>query len=559
MEQTSANSVKLHWKAGYRAAIARVNKTRKVQPPPPPQQHAPQRQRTQTRFGRNSAAVAAAENATGLDDLHLKRLAGTQTGRRRRFRKSSAAFALPALGGAAEIRGSDDDDDDEMCSSNLHGAHQKWRSLTYRVLSGRSRLRAAVWFNRCLAVLVILNVAAFIAESVEEIEHAGRQFFYVFEALSSVIFLVEHVARVWSIPESKSYSKYASPNRARLRYSVSLAAILDLASCLPFFIELGMANKDLPTLSWLKAFRMFRISKNEAVFRAFSSVYRVVWYNAEILAVALLMAAMLMVATSTLLWYLQPAKTNSSSIRRIHYAGGRVAEDPPADSQDDFSSIPATFYLAVLMLTGQGTPSGVLPWYTKIIVIITAIFSVPIFVIPAGMLTWGFEAEAERLMRKRRERRRKQKEAAAAGERIVSSSSSSSDNSASDNDASGGGDDDEDDAGGGGGNGVVDGGRADFMMSEEDEDEDVWDEYEAVVLGSDDDDNGGSGATGGDGGVAMAKQDRELLTKSKADGAGDLVLNAPDGTVQLKSASCGADAAVDLCAAADVVVIADAL
>ena len=65
------------------------------------------------------------------------------------------------------------------CSSNLHGAHQKWRSLTYRVLSGRSRLRAAVWFNRCLAVLVILNVAAFIAESVEEIEHAGRQFFYV--------------------------------------------------------------------------------------------------------------------------------------------------------------------------------------------------------------------------------------------------------------------------------------------------------------------------------------------------------------------------------------------
>lgn len=45
----------------------------------------------------------------------------------------------------------------------------------------------------------------------------------------------------------------------------------------------------------------------------------------------------------------------------------------------------------------------------------------------------------------------------------------------------------------------------------------------------------------------------------EADGAGNLVLNAPDGTVQLKSASCGADAAVDLCAAADVVAIADAL
>jgi hypothetical protein len=63
------------------------------------------------------------------------------------------------------------------------------------------------------------------------------------------------------------------------------------------------------------------------------------------------------------------------------------------------------------MLTGQGTPSGTMPWYTKLIVMLTAIFSVPIFVIPGGMLTWGFEAEAERLMRRKRERRRRLKQA----------------------------------------------------------------------------------------------------------------------------------------------------
>ena len=39
------------------------------------------------------------------------------------------------------------------------------------------------------------------------------------------------------------------------------------------------------------------------------------------------------------------------------------------------------------------------------------IFQVPIFVIPGGMLTWGFEAEAERLMRRKRERRRRLKQA----------------------------------------------------------------------------------------------------------------------------------------------------
>ena len=521
MADVPASTAKQHWKAGYRAAVARQQ-----------QGETPRRERTQTRFGR-------AMSTTGTPDGHIKRLAGTETGRRRRFRKKASQTSgrpLPAPDvAAATIEAAvgnvddddDDDDDDEMLlvplvesgargdgarrGTSPHQRHKhvdhgqnnnnsnKWRALAYRVLSGRSRLRGAVVFNRTLAVLVLLNVAAFIAESVEEIEQAGRPFFYVFEAVSSVVFLLEHIARVWSIPESKSYSRYSSAARARLRYSVSLPAILDLASCLPFFIELGQANKDLPTLSWLKAFRMFRISKNEAVFRAFSSVYRVVWYNAEILAVALLMAAMLMVATSTLLWYLQPAK-NANTTTTMHLAAhgprtcihsGGVGEAPPPDSQDDFSSIPATFYLAVLMLTGQGTPAGVLPWYTKIIVIVTAIFSVPIFVIPAGMLTWGFEAEAERLMRKRRERRRKAKVAVAAGERVASSSSSSSDAS-----------DDSVDAGGGvGGVGI-------WLTEDED---DVWDEYEAVVLGSDDDGAGGGGNARG--GAAMIAEDRVLLAK----------------------------------------------
>eukprot|EP01052_Picozoa_sp_SAG31_P006311 SAG31_NODE_288_length_18400_cov_55.018851_14_plen_63_part_00 len=53
------------------------------------------------------------------------------------------------------------------------------------------------------------------------------------------------------------------------------------------------------------------------------------------------------------------------------------------------------------MLTGQGQPDGELPWYTKVIIVATAMFSIALFAIPAGMLTWGFEAEAERLFRKK--------------------------------------------------------------------------------------------------------------------------------------------------------------
>jgi hypothetical protein len=64
---------------------------------------------------------------------------------------------------------------------------------------------------------------------------------------------------------------------------------------------------------------------------------------------------------------------------------------------EDFQSLGATMYLATLMLTGQGGPDGDLPWYTKGVVLLTGVFSIGMFAIPASMLTWGFEAEAERV------------------------------------------------------------------------------------------------------------------------------------------------------------------
>jgi len=41
-----------------------------------------------------------------------------------------------------------------------------------------------------------------------------------------------------------------------------------------------------------------------------------------------------------------------------------------------------------------------------VLVAVTAVFSVGVFAIPASMLAWGFEAEAERMLRERRARRK---------------------------------------------------------------------------------------------------------------------------------------------------------
>eukprot|EP00525_Craspedostauros_australis_P006005 CAMPEP_0198112148 /NCGR_PEP_ID=MMETSP1442-20131203/4046_1 /TAXON_ID= /ORGANISM="Craspedostauros australis, Strain CCMP3328" /LENGTH=218 /DNA_ID=CAMNT_0043768833 /DNA_START=11 /DNA_END=667 /DNA_ORIENTATION=+ len=68
-------------------------------------------------------------------------------------------------------------------------------------------------------------------------------------------------------------------------------------------------------------------------------------------------------------------------------------------------------YLSTLMLTGQGGPSGDLPWYTKGVVLLTGAFSIGMFAIPASMLTWGFEAEAERCAKRARAMSRRNNDA----------------------------------------------------------------------------------------------------------------------------------------------------
>ena len=128
----------------------------------------------------------------------------------------------------------------ERCGA---GKEKRRYSFLYRILSGRSRMRSAFVFNRCLATLIILCVVAFVLESVPALSSnkAAAQAFYAFEALTSCIFLVEYLARLWTCVEARRY-RLMSPWRARLSYAFTIRAFVDLVSCLPFFVELGVVN-----------------------------------------------------------------------------------------------------------------------------------------------------------------------------------------------------------------------------------------------------------------------------------------------------------------------------
>jgi len=139
------------------------------------------------------------------------------------------------------------------------------------------------------------------------------------------------------------------------------------------------------------------------------AVGRVLYFNRAILHVAMVLGMYLVVITSILMFYLRPRGKD------LEYV----------DDPTDFESIAKTMVLSTLMLTGQGGPSGQLPWYTQIVVLLTGVFSIAMFAIPASMLTWGFEAEAERLGAKAKKRALAKRR----GEAYVSDTSSSSSSS----------------------------------------------------------------------------------------------------------------------------------
>jgi Ion transport protein len=212
--------------------------------------------------------------------------------------------------------------------------------------------------------------------------------FGALEGVVSAIFLVEYILRIATITERHRYGQHG-PIQGRLLYATTTwSSWIDVCALAPYFIE-QCTGLSLPTLTILRLFRLMRILKTAPYIRAMDAVYRVVYFNAEILYVALLVCFFLTLGTAVLLYLCRPPTDLNS-----------------ADGRSDFSSIPATLYLSIALLTGQGGPRDEddLPWYTKAIVVLTSLVSVVMFAIPASMLTWGWEAEAARMAKRARRR-----------------------------------------------------------------------------------------------------------------------------------------------------------
>ena len=262
-------------------------------------------------------------------------------------------------------------------------------SFWYSLVSSHSHRTEVVAFRHAIATVIVLNVVCFIIQTDKATDRKYTHLFSIIEAVSSWIFFGEYLLRLCTIHENKRYYHLTNCS-ARVEFFRSFSSLVDLVSFLPYFLEF-VVPFDLPNLQCVRVIRLFRLFKSNSVMSSVDVIARVLYFNSEILCVAFMIDAILILLTSTILYYMAPPP------------------DTPG-VEDDFESIPATMYLSVMMLTGQGQPSGQLPWYTKVIVVATAVLATAQFAIPASMLTWGFEQEAERRLQRNHELQRKQRD-----------------------------------------------------------------------------------------------------------------------------------------------------
>jgi voltage-gated potassium channel len=242
------------------------------------------------------------------------------------------------------------------------------RRRVYEVLelaAPGDRLAAAV--NALILALIVLNVAAFILETVRVVFYRAPTAFRLFEAGSMAVFAVEYLLRLWSCVEDP---RYARPLTGRLRFALTPMALVDLASILPFYVSLlGLeSHLDARVMRVVRLLRIFRIAKLGRYSTALQTLGRVARAKKEELIATLSLLVVLLVIASSLI-----------------YLAERV-EQPK-----QFSSIPAAMWWAIVTLATVGY-GDVFPVTVagKIIGGFVAMLGIGLFALPTGILGAGF-------------------------------------------------------------------------------------------------------------------------------------------------------------------------
>lgn len=259
---------------------------------------------------------------------------------------------------------------DDMANTANPPPSATLRRRIYEIIEGgRGESHASRIFDGAIVTLIVLNVAAVIAETVPGIHAQYGAWLLTFEVIVVAIFTVEYVLRLWTVVENPFLARFA-PWKVRLTMARSPALVIDLLAILPFYLYQLMPF-DLGVLRMLRLLRLLKISRYSP---AMSTLFRVLENerNALFGAALLLLTAILFSATI------------------MHHVEGAI-------QPDKFGSIPdaAWWSITTLSTVGYGDVTPVTP-LGRFFAGLTMVVGLCILALPVAIISTGFAQEVHR-------------------------------------------------------------------------------------------------------------------------------------------------------------------
>jgi len=218
------------------------------------------------------------------------------------------------------------------------------------------------WF---IMILIAVNVAAVMLETVDSLATQYESAFRAFELFSVSVFTVEYVGRVWSAVDDPDYQGIVS---GRVKYASCPLLIIDLLAILPFYSAFFGLTAELRFLRALRLIRFLRLLKLARYSESLKSFSVVLKNKKPDLIIAAFANAMLLVVASSAMYYVE----NQAQ-------------------PETFTSIPQTLWWGVITLTtvGYGDTFPVTP-LGQFLGAMTAVLGIGLFALPASILASGF-------------------------------------------------------------------------------------------------------------------------------------------------------------------------
>jgi voltage-gated potassium channel len=142
-----------------------------------------------------------------------------------------------------------------------------WRRRAYGILEheqiGDRPMRLV---SGLLVMLILINIAAVVLESVPRFALALGEVFAAIEIVSLMAFTAEYLLRIWVAAEYARHRDLAAW-RARLRYMLSAGGLVDLVSVLPFWLAF-VAPSELRIVLLFRIVRFLKLTRYSPALRS---------------------------------------------------------------------------------------------------------------------------------------------------------------------------------------------------------------------------------------------------------------------------------------------------